>query len=194
MIRYLLILLAVGAVFLGLSHAWPQEKPASQAPGKTPQAKQTGAKEAVNPFLRRNNKNGVKDPKRMEDKVILSQLPGLKLRGILKLKDHEPVGLLEVATRESKEIHPVRMGDEISVTLPGEDIIRTSDLVTPPEPPPGQEGEEKTQNKQASQNKKKGEGQQVGAKARPSPRIRLKEIQVVLKVVEISLDHRQRVR
>jgi hypothetical protein len=103
-------------------------------------------------------------------------MPELTLKGIVKFKDKEPKGLLEVKYADRTELHTVYNGYEINVTLPGEDVIRQKDLIPPPLPP-AQE--------QDKPNEKSAGNQQNGVQAQPT-KIKLKEIQVHLKVVDIS--------
>ncbi|MHC4946308.1 MAG: hypothetical protein ACYTG7_25115 [Planctomycetota bacterium] len=179
MIRYLLILLIGGILLMAFSSAWAQEKP-SAAGGQDD-------KPLRNPFQRPGTAAAPEEPE--EDKIIFKQLPSLRLRGILKFKDKEPVGLLEIAFKDELAIYRVRKGDQISVTLPGEDVIRTSDLKPPPQPvvPPGAQGVEGQAQPAQQPGTAQAPNNMVGVATRTSPKVTLKEVQVVFEIVEIDL-------
>lgn len=179
MIRYVLLFLLMGALFAGLSTAWSQD-----STGKANQP-------AGDIFTPKD-----KDPeqKKEEDKVIFRELPELKLKGMLKLKGKEdPTALLEV---DGKEIYRVRKGDTISVTIPGENVVRQpKEVPQPVQLPagqqPGQPGQQPkapagTQANQTGQPGQPGQPGSVGVVTKPSPKINLKKVQIVLKIVEIN--------
>ncbi|MBU0753792.1 MAG: hypothetical protein KJ645_01540 [Planctomycetes bacterium] len=185
---YLSILLVVGMLWIWDLEAGAQDvSPADQV-----QANDQGVV-PKNPFKQPTDEVG--PPASEEDRILFKQLPDLRLKGILKFKDKDPVGLLEINYVKGKEIYRVRKGDKISITLPGEDVIRSSELKPPPPPPPAQNtGADANRNAQAPDQGNQaqqpgtppGQGGNVGVRTTTSPKITLKEIQVVFEIMEID--------
>ena len=108
MIRYLLILLLGGAAFVGLSYAWPQD---ATPPVKKEQPAQERADQKQTQEELKNLFEPLENGRvpQKEDRIFFRQLPPLKLKGLMKFKDRDPVALLEV---DGKEVFRVRKGED----------------------------------------------------------------------------------
>ncbi|MFH1998258.1 MAG: hypothetical protein ABIK28_01195 [Planctomycetota bacterium] len=187
MIRYLLILFTGAIMLLAISFAWSKTVPPAGQEQAQPQAKDPATTEEKpevrNPFKRPGQEAEQKKQAPSEEGIILNKLPQLSLKGILKMKDEEPVGLLVVEALKRTETFRVRKGDKISIVLAGEDVLRSSDLEPKPEPPPP----ETAQNGKKPAKKENTDQAETGAAQPPQkPKIKLKEIQVELEILEIS--------
>lgn len=167
MTRYLVLLSLALLVLVGLSLAWSQDVP--------PAAKETPRKKAQpqSPAgLSADLENKIGPPKE-KTKPTLRKLPTFKLKGLLKLEGKNYVGLLEV---DGKEVHRVREGDEIPLTLPGKYVAEPPPKArTPPGLPVS-----KSEGPSPSRGNKK--GVQVHAPARVTP----EEYQVSFRIVKID--------
>lgn len=196
MIRNLLILFTGAIMLFCISWAWAKTAP-DLPQEKKPQAQQeeqAKEKPAVrNPFKKPGQDDAKKKLTPAEEKIILNKLPQLSLQGILKMKGKEPVGLLVVDALKGAELFRVRKGDKISITLAGEDVLRSSDLEPEPEPVTPQNGKngkngKKPVRKTNTNQDKTGKTEDGAAPAPKKPKIKLKEIQVELEIMEVNRD------